>query len=41
MTEGRSERQVLMFNGSPRTTGYTSKVLDRIKGDLDPYRGDG
>lgn len=31
------ERQVLMFNGSPRTSGNTSKVLDRIKAELESY----
>lgn len=37
MTEGRVQRQVLMFNGSPRVSGNTSKVLDRIKAELESY----
>lgn len=37
MKQGVRQRQVLMFNGSPRTSGNTSKVLDRIKAELESY----
>jgi NAD(P)H-dependent FMN reductase len=32
-----SKRQVLMFNGSPRTAGNTSRALEIIKGELESY----
>jgi multimeric flavodoxin WrbA len=35
--EGEKARHVLMFNGSPRTAGNTSRVLDRIQAELLSY----